>query len=524
MSCPGFKPARPGDAVPVEHVRASEVNAVYLGIPLILLMENAGRSVVDLLECRLGGVKGKTVHILAGKGGNAGDGFVAARHLAERGARVYVHLSGRPEEVRHPDARVNLEILEHSRAARVLRPGSRGWLELGDADAVVDAMLGIGVRGSLRGAIRDMARAFNRAPGLRLAIDTPTGLDPDTGVAAEDTVRADVTLAMGWAKRGFFAPGAAYYTGEVLVASIGVPRAAEEEAGPGDLYARLPARPADAHKGVGGRVLVVAGSESFVGAALLAAGAASRVGVDLVFIASPRFIAYEAASRFSSVVPLAMESGGLSRRDVCRLLRLAGEGRFHAALVGPGLGSEEEVLDAAARLIGGLLELGVPTVIDADGIKAATRLEGPLQGAVLTPHRGEARRLGARGEGVEAARSIAGRIGGVVLLKGPVDYVCSPEGRCRANRSGVPAMSVGGTGDVLSGLLAGILARRTSKRLDPDLLNSAAAAAFLAGKAGELAYSRLGESMTAYDVLESVPRVLAWSAELARQGRPILLA
>ena len=519
MLCPGLYPANPAEGVSVEHVRASEVNGIYQGVPLTLLMENAGRSVADLVECRLGGARGREVHVLAGKGGNAGDGFVAARHLALRGARVTVHLSGRPEEVRHPDARLNLEALARSGAAKLLRPGDPGWLDLSGADAVIDAMLGIGVRGRLRGAIAEMARAFNEARGLKVAVDTPTGLDPDTGEAVEGAVRADVTVAMGWAKRGFFLGEAPLYTGEVLVAEIGLPRSAEVEAGPGDLAARLPARPRDAHKGVGGRVLVVAGSEDYVGAALLAAWAAARTGVDLVFLAAPRWVAQQAAAESSSVVPLPFESGRLGIGDACRLARMAP--RFHAALIGPGLGLSEETRRAARVLAARLGEAGIPVVLDADGLKAAA--ESPLEAlrgtVVLTPHRGEARLLGARGTGLEAARCIARSTGATVLLKGPTDYICGPSGRCRINRSGVPAMSVGGTGDVLSGALAGLLARRTSKGLPPSPVDTAAAAAFLVGKAGELAYGERGEELEARDLIPLLPRVIEWSRRLAREGR-----
>jgi len=522
LACPGLRRASPGEAVSIEHVRSAEINGVALGVPLVLLMENAGRAVADAVECRLGGVEGRVVHVLAGKGGNAGDGFVAARHLARRGARVVVHLSSSPSEVSHPDARLNLEALLSLDSVRIVKPWGRGWLDLSGADAVIDAMLGIGVRGALRGAIREMAEAFNRSRGLRVAVDTPTGLDPDTGVAVEGAVRADLTVAMGWAKRGFFVGEASLYTGEVLVAEIGLPREAELYAGPGDVLARLPRRPRDAHKGVGGRVLVVAGGENYVGAAVLAAMAACRSGVDLVYLASEPPTAKTAASQCSSIIPVPLRGRSLSAQDVPRLVMLAK--RAHATLIGPGIGSEDSVLEAAAGLIGKIAaEMpGHPLVVDADGLKALELHKPPLPTpTVLTPHRGEARRLaGKDGSPEELAREIASSTGATVLVKAPVDAACSPRGVCRLNRSGVAAMSVGGTGDVLAGLLAGYLARRASKGLDPDPLNVAITAAYVAGRAGELAYGELGEAMTALDVLGKVPLVYREAAELARSGQP----
>ncbi|MCE4625917.1 MAG: NAD(P)H-hydrate dehydratase [Desulfurococcales archaeon] len=515
--CPGLYEASPEDAVSVEHVRASELNGVYLGVPLLLLMESAGRSVADAIECKLGSVKGKSVHILAGKGGNAGDGFVAGRHLALRGAKVVVHLSSRAHEVTHPDARLNLEALIRAGGVRVLEPGKRGWLDLSTADVIVDAMLGIGVRGALRGRIRDMADAMNESGGLRVAIDTPTGLNPDTGEAVEGAVRADLTVTMGWAKRGLFMGKAPLYTGEVLVAEIGLPREAEIYAGPGDVIARLPDRPRDAHKGVGGRVLIVAGSKYYVGAAILSAGAATRSGVDLVYLSSVKGTAVEAASRFSSVIPVPYKGDILSADDIERVVETAA--KAHSILIGPGLGAEEETLEAVARLYRELRERwpDKPIVMDADALKAIDRIGELDELTIITPHRGEARRLHRKksSDDLKAiAEDIAKTIGATVLLKAPHDIICSPRGPCRVNRSGVPAMSVGGTGDVLSGIVAGFLARRASKGLDPDPLNTAAAAAFLTGLAGEMAYELYGEAMTASDVLEVIPKALTKCREL----------
>ena len=497
----------------VEDVRASELNGVWLGVPLILLMESAGRSVADYIEYRLGGVRGKRVVVLAGKGGNGGDGLVAARHLQLRGARVEVHLAYPRDRVTHPDARVNLAGVEAS-GARLVEPGSRGWLDLGEADAVVDALLGVGVRGRLRGSIAEAVKAYNGAPGLRVSVDVPTGVDPDTGEAVEGAARSDATVTMHAVKPGLLR--ARHYTGEIIVAEIGLPRRAWEWAGPGDVAARVPARPRDAHKGVGGRVLVVAGSRSFLGAPMLAAAGASRAGADLVYLASTWDAATEAAARYSSVVPVAFHDQLLAARDLGLL-----EGyleRAHSLVIGPGLSRDPGVLDAARSLITRAIEAGKPIVVDADALNALPE-PSVMRGkpVVVTPHRGEARRLSGEEDPARAARKLAGDLGVTVVVKGPVDYICSPEG-CRENHSGVPAMSVGGTGDVLSGVIAGFLARRVALGRDPDPLNTAAAAAWLVGRAGERAYERLGESMTAWDVVEEIPGAWMEARSVGSQG------
>ncbi|NOZ31153.1 MAG: NAD(P)H-hydrate dehydratase [Crenarchaeota archaeon] len=495
------------EAISVEDMRAYEINAVGRGIPLLLLMENAGRSVADYIEYKLGDVKGKRIAIIAGKGGNAGDGFVAARHLAGRGARVEVHLAFSPLEVSHSDARVNLDVIMKMESIKIHKPFSRNWLEVSDSDVVVDALLGTGVRGSLRSPIREAIKEFNNAPGFKVSIDVPSGVDPDTGRAADGSARAEATVTMHKLKRGLLK--AREYTGEIAIASIGLTSDVEFYAGPGDVAARVPHRPKDAHKGVGGRVLVVAGSKYYVGAALLTATAAARTGVDLVYLASTRSIAEAGAERSSTIIPTPYEGDILTKKDVERLEKVVE--RVHSIAIGPGLGRESETIEAFCHLINKALQANKPVVVDADGLYAIQECTVKLrENVVLTPHRGEASRLlgGRQDEPTIMAREIASKLGSTTLVKGPLDVACSPSGRCRMNRTGVPAMSVGGTGDVLTGVIAGILAKRNSILGNPDPLNSAITGAYIVGKAGELAYQKQGESLTAFDLLDILPSIL----------------
>ena len=495
------------EAISVEDMRAYEINAVGMGIPLLLLMENAGRSVADYIEYKLGDVKDKKIAIIAGKGGNAGDGFVAARHLAGRGARVEVHLAYSPLDVSHSDARVNLDIIMKMDSIRIHKPFSKNWLEVADSDVVVDALLGTGVRGSLRSPIREAIKEFNNAPGFKVSIDVPSGVDPDTGKAAEGSARAEATVTMHKLKRGLLK--AREYAGEIAIASIGLSSDVEVYAGPGDVAARVPHRPKDAHKGVGGRVLVVAGSKYYVGAALLTATAAARIGVDLVYLSSTRSIAEAGAKRSSTIIPTPYDGDVLTKKDVERLEKVVE--RVHSIAIGPGLGREPETIEAFCQLLDRAVKANTPIVVDADGLYAIQECNAKLkENVVLTPHRGEASRLlgESHGNPVVMAREIASKINATTLVKGPLDVACSPSGRCRMNRAGVPAMSVGGTGDVLTGVIAGIMAKRKSILGDPDPLNSAITGAFILGRAGELAYSIRGEALTAFDLLDIIPSIL----------------
>ncbi|MDT7867239.1 MAG: NAD(P)H-hydrate dehydratase [Acidianus sp.] len=515
--CPGFVEA--AEVWSVEDTRAYEVNTVWLGIPLLLLMENAGRAVADAVECYLGDVRGKKVVVYAGKGGNGGDAIVSARHLAARGADVTVYLLYDPKLIEHRDAQVNLQALLKMRSVKVVHLEDPREYRPEEADALIDGILGIGVRGRLREPVASALAAFNASRGLRVAIDVPTGLDPDTGQAVEGTARADVTVTMHTLKPGLMKEEAKPYVGEVLVAEVGMPRDAVTFAGPGDVAARVPRRPRDAYKGGNGKVLVVGGSYHYFGAPFYAASAALLAGADLSFLAAPSDVAKAAASSNPGIIPFPLKGEIV---EPGHLDLLAEEAKHvDAVAIGPGLGTDKSTKEAVIGLLQRLK--GKPVVIDADALKAVAEARPALwPQAVLTPHRGEARMLAGReGEPQELAAEIAKAYGATVIVKAPKppgDVICSPDGRCRYNLTGHPAMAVGGTGDVLTGITAGFLARRValSKTLDP--LHIAAAAAWVSGRAGELAVSERGENVTTLDVLNRVQDAVREAYSMAAGG------
>ncbi|MCE4603568.1 MAG: NAD(P)H-hydrate dehydratase [Aeropyrum sp.] len=497
---PGFHKATEIEAITTEDMRAIEINATHLGTPLTLLMENAGNAIASFLEWYLGGAGGLRVQILSGKGGNGGDGLSAARRLANRGAEVTVHLTHKPPEITHPSTLDMYRLLVESEV-KIYTPGDEEWLALDDADALVDAVLGVGVKGGLRGNVRRSVEAYNSASGLRVSVDVPTGLDPDSGYAAEGTARSDYTITMHKPKPGLMTGKARVYSGEVLVAEIGIPRNAEVYAGPGDVYARIPDKPRDAHKGTGGKVLIVGGSNEYVGAPVFSSLAAYAAGADLVFLAAP--FSREASLRYPEIVPRGLETV----EDLVP--------RVHSIVVGPGLGEREDLL---LRVIEAAKRNNKATVIDADGLKILARSKSISlnENFVLTPHRGEAKLLLGLRElprVVEAAKRIASRYNATALIKAPEDAVCSPSGYCRLNREGAPEMSVGGTGDVLAGVIGAFLARRKALGLKLDALNTAAAALYVVGKAGSQAVSKTGLALPSM-IINEIPQVIASSKKL----------
>ena len=510
----------------------ADENASFLGIPRLLLMENAGRAVAEALAHRLGGVGGRRVVVVAGLGNNGGDGLVAARHLACMGARVSVILLGREGDIRTHEARTNWAVLKNMLLSvelfQVRSPEelTRTWDEIGagKADAVVDAIFGTGLRGPIRSPFSEAITLINASRGLVVAVDVPSGLDPDTGKPSSPTVRANITICMHKPKPGLLKPGARPFVGELVVADIGMPREAELVVGPGDLKAYIkPTRPPHAKKGDFGRILVVGGSPDYAGAPALSALAALRAGSDLAVIAAPKTVADVIRSFSPNLIVRPLRSERLSPSDVPDVLALAR--RSTCMVIGPGLGADEATFEAALEIISEVAP-ALPLVIDADAIKALASRPLVLSGskAVVTPHAGEFKMLSGTelpGPGdlesrMEAVRALARRLGAVVLLKAHEDIISDGE-RTKLNITGNPAMTVGGTGDVLTGVVASLMARG----LGP--FEAACIGAFVNGMAGDIAAQELGYHITATDVIDRIPLVLR-AYERVEPGSPALRA
>lgn len=500
--------------------RASE----EYGIPSLALMQAAGMAFADACREELGGdVAGKRIALLCGRGNNGGDGFVAARHLANAGAQVTFFLAGRQQDLRG-DAAVFFPPL--------VTMGLRGiQLEEDDDvapsvlpryDLIGDALLGTGARGAPTGVTAKLIERINaaRAGGVPVvSADIPSGVNADTGAAeAGSAVEATRTVTFALPKLGLLLyPGAAL-TGRLTVADIGIPRALLEDDALGAelttqawMQKTLPARVQgrDANKGAFGTVLVVAGSAGMIGAAALTALSALRAGAGLVQLAVPQSTLDTTAALAPEVITRALPetaerthggSGGLEAA-------LALAQKADAVALGPGLSGNKET---AAFVQAFVREMDKPLVIDADGLnaviaspEAVRERSGPT---VLTPHPGEMGRLLNTGAAAvqadrrRAAGQCAERFGAVALLKGARTLLADPEGRLALNRPGSVALATAGSGDVLTGVIAALLGQKLGA------WEAARAGAYLHALAGERAASDLGAAgVIAGDVRDRLP-------------------
>ncbi|MCC6020998.1 MAG: NAD(P)H-hydrate dehydratase [Thermoproteaceae archaeon] len=491
------------EAISSLEMYVADRNAEWLGISRLVLMESAGAAVARNVLKRF--PSAGSVLVVCGTGDNGGDGYVAARHLHAAGRRVRVVALGEPRE---GPARVNYEAVRRLWGVELaVAQSPLELLALQDwftwAHVIVDAVLGTGIRGPLREPHATAIELMNASPAPKVAVDVPSGLDPDTGEVRDRAVRAALTVTLHKPKRGLLAESARQYVGELVVEPIGIPPEAELVVGPGDFaYFNFSRRP-DAKKGDHGRVLVVGGSLEYSGAPVYVALAALRAGVDLAVIAAPEPAAAAAKAQSPDVIAVPLEGPRLSLRHVERVASLAE--RFDVVAMGPGLGTEGETLDAVREIFRRLAGRK-PLVIDADAIKAL-RGETARGVVVFTPHAGEFKAL----TGVEPPRELEGRvavvrewaarINAVILLKGRYDVISDGK-RAKVNTTGTPAMTVGGTGDVLTGITAAFL----TKTKDP--LEAAAVAAFVNGLAGEDAAAELGYHITASDLIPRIPKVV----------------
>jgi len=485
-------------------MRALELNSEYFGVSRLQLMENAGRSVAEEILSRFEPNKTRVV-IFCGLGGNGGDGFVAARHLACQGFKVEIVLAGRPPEISDGEAQKNWMVLQslkdflaiHEIYDSSLIPNLK-------ADVVVDALLGIGLKGTPRPPIRQMVKKINEMESFCVAVDVPTGIDSDTGDVLGEVVRANLTITFHKTKPGLLK--AKQHSGEVIVKDIGLPREFEHFAGPGDVQLVVKPRPPEAHKGDFGRLLVIGGSEVFSGAPTLAAMAAFRAGADLVHLAAP----YKTAQAISSISPdlitIKLEGEHLNPRNIAAVHPYLEKST--AVAIGLGLGLHADTKGAVREIVKLVEEIKVPTLLDADGLKAFAEFRHKVASPmVLTPHAGEYRILTGRespkelSERASDVQKTAEELGAVVLLKGHTDVISDGK-RVKLNFTGNPGMTVGGTGDVLSGVIAAFLAHGA------DPFEAAVAGAFINGAAGDFVASEKGYHMVPTDLLEWIPRVI----------------
>lgn len=490
-----------------------------LGIPGVVLMENAGLQVRGEIHRILGDLKGKTITIFAGKGNNGGDGFVVARHLLNAGAQVKVMLFSDISDITG-DAKINLNILQAMghKIYSIINPNSLNIVKLAMVytDLIVDAIFGTGFKGTVSEHVGSVIEIINSAAKPVVAVDIPSGLEANTGEVKGPCIKATSTVTFAYAKIGLLVQKGPDYVGKLTVADISIPpdliltqNSKRFLITPEIVRNIMPVRKADGHKGTYGRVLVVGGSGGLSGAAALAGTAALKAGAGLVTLAVPASLHDLMEVKLTEVMtkPLSeTEEVSIAPEAVPEVQELAQNTDVLA--LGPGLSANPGTVTFVRELLTGM---GVPLVIDADGLNAIAGEDKLVAGCkvmpVLTPHPGEmARLLGIKTEQVqnnrvEAALSAARKYNSVIILKGSRTVVCSPDGTTYINPTGNPGMASGGSGDVLTGVVAGLLGQGLSP------LEAAAAGAYFHGLAGDLAAAEKGMlSLMAGDILDYLPQ------------------
>ena len=512
--------------VSAEQMRQIEEEAIqHYGIPSLLLMENAAWAVVEEIRRYLskegdGDLSGRKVVILVGKGNNGGDGLAVARQLVFLGMDVTAFLFANPKELKG-DAALNLRLFQGTPGKCFIIEGEKQRrltrLALAQAEVVVDALFGIGMRGALPSLVEEYVDEVNCAPGWVISIDIPSGVEANTGIVYRAAIRAQTTVTFGLPKWGLFLGEGPDYCGRVVVDPISIPEAYLEDEGIStfvlnDTFVRkiLPVRKLKGHKGTHGKGILVAGSKGMSGAAVLAGWGALRSGIGLLQIVTPKGISKDVDASITEATVWSAPGDDCLNAEAWSVILKQSE-KAQALAIGPGLAQNTALISVIREI---LKNINFPVVLDADalnlvalepGVLGLRNGKGPL---VLTPHPGEMARLcGCSVEDVEHNRldlSVAKAVEweAVVVLKGSVTIIASPDGRAFFNPTGNPGLGTGGTGDVLTGSILAWLAQGVPP------LEAACLGVYLHGKSADSLMGEYGWSgFTASEVANKLPIV-----------------
>ena len=500
---------------PVNQMRDIDKNVIEnYGLPELSLMESAGHRTALATERVMKSVDKKTICVAAGSGNNGGDALVAARYLANRGARVKVFvLEGRNGHSASLD--VQIKVLRAMGVEIQNLDSDRAWermqVQLRFADAVLDGVLGTGFSGSLRPNALRLIRLINAANKPVISIDIPSGVEADTGQLGETAVKAVCTIALGLPKVGHYLCPGANHVGELIIDDIGLPAQLLSD----DIHQTLvddelaitllPERPRDAHKGNCGKILIIAGSKGMTGAASLASMAAFKVGAGLVTLAAAESLnaIFEAKLTEVMTIPIPEVKVGILGGDNATNQILTLAEKFDVLLLGPGLGREKETCALVKKIA---IAVDKPLVLDADALFAFNgqieELKNCKQIPILTPHLGELAALlnlsidEIRKDLVSVVRMAAQDYRAIFVAKSETTIIAYPNGEVFVSPLGNAGMATGGSGDVLAGAIAGLI------KLTPF---APLAGVYLQGTAGDLAFDQKAEGLIATDILENIP-------------------
>ena len=505
-------------------------------IPATTLMERAGSGVVSCLEQRLGSVRGKTVTVVCGKGNNGGDGFVAARLLRRRHAKVRVLTMALTSELSRDAATMYRQFVRGAGKSSVYLYTSRVQAQalLHDSEIIIDALLGTGLSSTVTGRYAEAIDGINETCRPVVAVDLPSGLHADTGAILGRAVRASLTVTFGLPKLGLYQNDGIDLAGEVAIVDIGIPPAYLDAVESRTtlmtqhvVRAYLPRRQPSSHKGTFGHAGIIAGSVGKTGAAAMAARAALRIGAGLVTVAVPTSVNDVLESKLLEVMTVPMpetKARTFARTALDRLVAFMSART--AVAIGPGLSTHPETVELVQALT---KLLDRPAVLDADALNALTGRTALLASCktppIITPHPGEMARLEAdatpqtvNSDRIGFASRFARERGLFVVLKGARTVVARPDGTVAVCPTGNPGMATAGTGDVLTGMMVGLLAQGVPS------WEAACAATYLHGTAGDLAAVRTGQAgLIAGDVIEEIPHALRLIHQASSKDKPIAI-
>ena len=493
-----------------------------LGIPGIVLMENAAAKVVGEITAECGGsVAGKKILLLAGKGNNGGDAFAAARILDAAGAKVSLFVLARRNEI-SGDARINLDKLENTgiKVKELLEERQVALLNasLPDSELVIDGIFGTGFGGKPEGIIKAAIEAVNNSDKPVISIDIPSGVNGETGEVPGACIKADITVTFCLPKPGMILHPGCEQVGRLVVADIGIPSEAIEQMNinkhviDNKLVAGIiPKRFNDSSKGDYGKVFIITGSTGMTGSGCLCANATMRSGAGLVYVGVPAGLSTIYSTKLTEPIIIALQdngNGSLSAAGSEQIINVMD--RMDSVAIGPGLSVNDEIIEVVRNVI---KESRIPLVLDADALNAVARDVSMLKECkaeiVITPHPGEMARLTGlsirevRNDRLKVAADFAQRYGVIVVLKGAGTVVALPDGTIYINTTGNPGMATGGAGDVLTGIIVS-LAGQGMKPAD-----AAIAGVYLHGLAGDAAAGKKGmHGMIAGDIIEELPYVI----------------
>ncbi|MCX7710267.1 MAG: NAD(P)H-hydrate dehydratase [Clostridia bacterium] len=508
-------------ATPKQMNQLDSITINELGIPGIVLMENAALRVIEVIEETLGELKGKKVIVFAGKGNNGGDAFAVARHLFNQGVQAEVFLACPKQQV-EGDAKLNLDILSRMGVpfTEVENKAGLGAIQsrLAAADLIVDGLLGTGIRGEIQGLMKEIIDCINMSGKAVISIDIPSGVDGESGKICGSAIKALKTVTFALPKIGQLIHPGCEQTGELIIADIGIPSKVVETQDikvnmiQGESVAQMiPDRSSNSNKGNFGRIFIVSGSVGMTGAGCLTAGAALRTGAGLVYLGVPSILSsvYDACLLEAVTIPLEDEGrGSLSKQCTQQVLQHVQ--RTTVSAVGPGLSVNEEIVEIIRAIIENSEK---PLILDADALNAISKdvsvLSKRKAEMVITPHPGEMARLAGisieevQNNRIKTAVEFSVKWGITTVLKGARTIVAHPDGSVYINTTGNSGMATGGTGDVLTGMIAGLV----GQGMEP--CDAAVAGVYLHGMAGDRAAASKGEhGMIAGDLVNEIPFVI----------------